>query len=189
MSTLGKGPTVAGTNNPGFSASNIIANGPFTMPEDGTATAIHFYTDLTTGNSQLAIYLDDGGTPTSAPSTRLAISNTASYTGAAGMQWRSKTISLFISNGTKIWLVEASDTSRGIQYDADTGFGAYNNAFSGTFPVPATFPTPTANRWNTGVNIYIDYTAGSPPAGGLFRPSSALSGLGTGGPFFSDPLA
>ena len=131
---------------------------PFTMPENGTINSITIYHEAGSGGLILAVY--DGS---SAPTNRLAVSNTVTCSGTAGWQTVNLTGGAYVSGGSTVWLAWVFESNPGIRYETGSP-GRYQSTdtWSGGMPDPF----GTGSQADFLYSIYAEYTPGGGPTTG-----------------------
>ena len=152
----------------------IVAAGPFTMPENGTATRVELYTNSIGSNCSLGIYADSSTNPGSLLGTTI---NGALNGGTGTDDWRGEDLtgSVSLTSGTVYWLGFQCSNSQNIFYDTNTGHGRY---FAQSYSGSLNDPFPAGTTWDLDFSIRAVYT----PSGGSsgIMPTTKLL-LGVGG--------
>lgn len=153
--TLGN-TSIGGTFNVGITQYSICA-GPFTMPANGTATQVNFYTAQASINTTFAIY----GNTSGKPGSRIAQSAGGNL-GASSAAWYSSAISAVLTSGTVYWIAMVKATvGSDCYFDSVAGEGAYNSDGTWTYSA-GSMPDPfeASSIWHTRISMYLDYTVG-----------------------------
>ena len=156
--TTGYTTTPTGGAGNSYTAHFNFANGPYTMPQDGTIQSCSvFLTGSVSGTMQIGIYSDVSGSPTT------LLANTSTFAASTG--WNASiatTSNPLVTAGTVIWMGAVDTVSDPTLEDTNSGFTLYSGA-SGVSTLQTPFGTKTLQGSNFQLGAYCTFT---PTAGG-----------------------